>query len=177
MKIKTDLILGLAVFAIFVIANSGFSQDQAAPTANQATETQNTAEPQWVWAEVTSVDAAGRQLNIKYLDYETDTEKEISLSTDDSTTYENVKSLDELKPQETVSIDYIITADGKNLAKNINVEKSETTPPPAGETVTTPPAQAGGAPNPAEAPANTANNQMKPEETGPSSNEQAPSQM
>lgn len=64
---------------------------------------------------------------IRYLDYETDTEKEISVGVDDKTTYENIKSLEEIKPQDAVSVDYIVNTDGKNIAKNINLEKNEGT--------------------------------------------------
>ena len=85
------------------------------------------AETQWVWGEVVSVDAASNQISVKYLDYETDEEKEMSLSIDPRATFENVSTLDELKSGDSVSIDYIINKDGKNVAKVISVEKPEDT--------------------------------------------------
>ncbi|MGE5197866.1 MAG: hypothetical protein ACM3IL_05105 [Deltaproteobacteria bacterium] len=120
MKLR-GLIFGAALTMIFIGATSCFSQEESIKTAPP----ENIPELQWVWAEVVSVDPANNQLNIRYLDYETDTEKEMTVSIDDKTTYENVKSLSEIKPQDTVSIDYIVTSDGKNVARNINAEKSE----------------------------------------------------
>ncbi|MDD5155178.1 MAG: hypothetical protein PHF11_01670 [Candidatus Omnitrophica bacterium] len=126
MKLKTGLILVVMIFSAFVSVNSVFSQDEAAPAANPAAAPQAaTQEPQWVWAEVVSIDSANHQMNVKYLDYEADTEKEMIIAADDNTTYENLNSFSEIKPQDTVSVDYIVTADGKNIAKNINVEKPE----------------------------------------------------
>jgi len=99
-----------------------------APAATESQQTPIVAEPevQWLWGEVVSVDTNAKQMTVKYLDYETDTEKEMNIKADDKTTYENVKSLDEIKVQDTLSIDYIV-ADGKNIAKNISVETNGST--------------------------------------------------
>jgi hypothetical protein len=86
-------------------------------------------EMQWLWGEVVSVDPSKNVLVVKYLDYEADAEKEMSLSVDEKTTFENSKSLDEIKPQDTVSIDYMSAGEGKVLAKNISVEKPEPVAP------------------------------------------------
>jgi len=85
-------------------------------------------ETQWLWGEVISADATSGQLLVKYIDYETDNEKEITLVTSAETTYENVAALAEIKPKDTASIDYLVTSDGKNLAKHISVERIETPP-------------------------------------------------
>lgn len=83
------------------------------------------AETQWIWGDVVSVDKASRKITVRYLDYETDTEKEITIVADDNTRYENARSFDEIKPQDTLSIDYTIGTDGSNIARNISVEKPE----------------------------------------------------
>jgi hypothetical protein len=85
------------------------------------------ADMPWVWAEVQSIDRANNQITVKYLDYETDTEKEMVIGVDEKTAFENAKSLNDIKPQDTVSIDYISGADGINTARTINVEKGEGT--------------------------------------------------
>jgi len=90
-----------------------------------------------VWGEVVSTNPINNELLVKYVDYDTDSEKEITISTDDKTTYENAKSIDEIKVGDSVSIDYEISADGKNLAKNISLEKPETIEEPSA-TETTP---------------------------------------
>jgi len=120
------MILVLGIMFSFILISTGliFSQEQAAEKP-PAQEVPSEPETQWIWGEVVSVDTAARKILVKYLDYETDTEKEINIDVDDKTTYENVKSVDEIKPQDTLSIDYIINPDGRNIAKNISVEKPE----------------------------------------------------
>lgn len=130
MRQKLYLILGIAVVLILSAAGAGFSQEAEAVEETPLTETlpeaQMGLDTQWLWGGVVSVDVQNNELLVKYLDYETDQEKEITISVDDKTTYENIGSLIEIKPQDTVSIDYLVSAEGKNVAKNISVEKPET---------------------------------------------------
>ena len=86
-------------------------------------------EVQWTLGTVVSVDLENKTLLVKYLDYETDSEKEINITVNDKTTLENVHSLEEIKPEDTVSIDYMVNADGKNIAKNIGLERLEESEP------------------------------------------------
>jgi len=105
---------------------------QVSTTGQEVVVPQNTAtvlppsesEIQWVWGEVVSVDPAAKSLTLKYLDYETDQEKEVTIGANEKTTFENVKTIDEIKAKDTLSIDYTV-ADGKNTAKNISLEKPE----------------------------------------------------
>ncbi|MCX5709475.1 MAG: hypothetical protein NT088_01935 [Candidatus Omnitrophica bacterium] len=101
---------------------------EVAPSAQDAgvvaSAVQSEPEILWVWGEVTAVDAVNKTLTLKYLDYETDQEKDINISVDDKTTYESVKSLDEIKIKNTLSVDYT-AKDGINIAKNISLEKGE----------------------------------------------------
>ena len=124
MKIRINFILWFIFSFILISTGIVFSQEQASekPPAQEAP-----VEPEmlWVWGDVVSMDTAAKKMSVKYLDYETDTEKEINIIVDDKTTYENVKSIDEIKPQETLSVDYIINPDGNNIARNISVEKPE----------------------------------------------------
>lgn len=124
MKRKTGLILVIAASLIFIGANLIFSQEST-EQGGAVPETQSEPETQWVWGEVNTLDTQNKMIVVKYLDYETDQEKEISINTDDKTTYENIKSLDEIRPKDTVSVDYIVSPDGKNIARNISVEKPE----------------------------------------------------
>lgn len=133
MKIKMILVLEIMFSFLLITTGIVFSEEQTQqnPPTQVTQPTQPTQEipsepeTQWIWGEVVSVDTAARKILVKYLDYETDTEKEINIDVDDKTTYENVKSVDEIKPQDTLSIDYIINPDGRNIAKNISVEKPE----------------------------------------------------
>ena len=111
------VVMGLAVGVLY-------AQDPAAKD-EITIATELPMETQWIWGEVVSLDAQMNEVTIKYLDYETDQDKQMVVAVDDKTTYENVKSLVELKPNDTLSIDYEVTAEGKNLAKNIGLEKME----------------------------------------------------
>jgi hypothetical protein len=123
MKFRNTLISGVFVFLTLLATGPAFSQERV--TSGPATGTVVEEDLQWVWGEVVSLDAPNRSIKIKFLDYETDTEKEMTVTVDDKTAYENVKAFEEIKPQDTLSVDYAVSTDGKNLAKNINVEKPE----------------------------------------------------
>lgn len=138
MREKRGFGLAVAVALVLINFNIAFSQEQAAQTEPvSAAETAPvaptvaTVEAQWVWGEIVSVDAAKGEFAVRYLDYETDQEKEMTLSADDKTIYENAQSLADIKPKDTLSIDYVVNADGNNIAKNISVEKAEALPEPA----------------------------------------------
>lgn len=133
MALKTGFVLGITVSLILISTSFVFSQEQAAQEQAEepaAQESPSESEILWLWGEVASVDLEKSQLLIKYLDYDTDEEKEIKININDQTTYENVKSVDEIKPQDTVSIDYITDSEGNNIAKNISIEKLEESPVP-----------------------------------------------
>lgn len=87
-----------------------------------------TSEIQWLWGEVVSVDSQKNEITIKYLDYETDTEKEMKVSVDETVVYENVKSINDIKTDDIISVDYAFSPDGRYIAKNISIEKSENKP-------------------------------------------------
>ena len=129
MKLEKYLVL-ILIAASLILLNAGLSLAQEGVTATQAPTVEQILAPsepeiQWLWGEVTSVDITNKTLLVKYLDYETDSEKEMTTNIDDKTTYENVKAIDEIKPLDTVSIDYIVNSEGNNIAKNISVEKPE----------------------------------------------------
>ncbi|TAN62654.1 hypothetical protein EPN16_01080 [bacterium] len=81
----------------------------------------------WVWGEVKSVDGAASTLTVTYMDYQTNEEKDLSLTVDSQTEFEGVKDLSEIKPGNTSSIDYIVK-DSKNIVRHISIEEMETMP-------------------------------------------------
>jgi hypothetical protein len=122
-KVCLGLILCLSILVLW--AKVSFTQEaQTQPLTEEKVQETPQEEIQWVWGEVVSVDANNNQINVKYFDYETDLEKEMTLSLDKDTRYEGVASLLDIKPQDTVSIDYIIK-EGKNITQQVNVEKFE----------------------------------------------------
>lgn len=125
------VVLCLLVFLSYSVAfGEGEAVVAPAQQENTAAEVQNDANMQWVWGEVSSVDSANNTIQVKYLDYETDQEKEIVIGVDQNTGYENVAGIAEIKPDAIVGIDYIVSGEGKNIAKNIGVEIEEQTPSP-----------------------------------------------
>ncbi len=83
------------------------------------------ADLQWLWGEIVSVSSQSKEMKVKYIDYESDTEKEVSIYVDEKTTFENVDTLDAIKPQDGVSIDYVISDAGRFIARNVSLEKAE----------------------------------------------------
>ncbi len=128
----------LTVLLVLIGINTAFSQEQdiqaqpaaAAEQANVVSSVAAVTNPefQWVWGEVASLDANKSEFVVKYLDYETDQEKEMTITVDDKTTYENAQSFSDIKPKNTLSIDYVVSPDNKNIAKNISVEEIEVAP-------------------------------------------------
>jgi|GEM_PF-817632 len=117
---RTGVILTV-ITGLLIFLGTGFALAQQEKLSAQDAA----AEIQWIWGEVVSVDPAAKSFAVKYLDYDTDMEKQMTMSVDDKTGFENSKSLADMKIQDTVSIDYVIGGDGKNVARNISVEKIE----------------------------------------------------
>ncbi len=126
MKIKITAIMALLVLTGVFLALAEDDTGSQNPVVSTSQEN-NDSSAQWVWGEVTAVDAQNKALTLKYLDYEADQEKEISLIADETTNYENVKSLDEIQPKDNLSVDYV-SKDGNNIAKSISLEKAESAP-------------------------------------------------
>ena len=130
----------IVILSLLILTGAGFalSEDQTAttntipapvPSVEQATPQESSDSPntQWVWGEVTGVDAQNKSVSLKYLDYETDQEKDMAIATDELTSYDNANSLGEIQPKDNISVDYVVK-DGKNIAKTIGLEKAENAP-------------------------------------------------
>jgi hypothetical protein len=126
MKRETGFVLILSVFLALLspIVSCAQEKIEADIKTEEAEETSVEPEVQWLWGEVVSVNAQNKVFSVKYFDYETEAEKDITLNVDDKTAYESVQSIDEIKAKDTVSVDYIVTG-GSSIAKNISVEKAE----------------------------------------------------
>lgn len=119
---KRHMICAVCVLLCIGAGAQVFGEDGARPQESLNVVAESDIE--WLWGEVTAVDPAAKIVTIKYLDYELDQEKEIVISTDDKTTYENIASFAEIKTSDTLSVDYSI-AGQKNIARNISVEKAD----------------------------------------------------
>lgn len=117
MSYKKAVILTGFIILNIITTLTVFAEEPIAPPAQDINQTQ------WAWGEVTVLDAQGKTITLKYLDYETDQEKDLVLAVDEKTNFENIASLDEIKVKDTLSVDYITAPDGSNIAKNINFEK------------------------------------------------------
>ena len=122
-------IILIVVSALFAFAEEPVvAPKDVTVSADQQAVPKNANDTQWAWGEVTNVDLAAKTLTLKYLDYESDQEKDLVLTVDEKTTFENIKTLDDVKIKDTLSIDYVVAADGKNIAKNINFEQPDAVP-------------------------------------------------
>lgn len=128
MRVKLGTILAIIGLCVFINANLVLAQEPVVinPPVVLAPQEDEDSDVQWVWGEVAGLDVANKIITLKYLDYETSEEKQISLVVNSLTGYESVKSLEEIGLKDTLSVDYIIS-NGKNIAKNISLEKPENT--------------------------------------------------
>jgi hypothetical protein len=117
-RVRIFLCLSLVLFIGVAL---GFAQDEG--EAEAVKQESKDSDVQWFWGEVVSIDLKNNVVIIKHLDHEDNQEKESPISVDSGTVCENFKSLEEIKPLDFLSIDYVINSDGKNVAKNINLDK------------------------------------------------------
>lgn len=82
---------------------------------------------EWVWGEVVSVNSAEKSVDLKYIDYETDSEKRVVLTVNEKTKLENIPSFEYIKTGQTLSIDYYVS-DGKNEASVVSLEQVDEIP-------------------------------------------------
>ncbi|MFA4843286.1 MAG: hypothetical protein WC658_05595 [Candidatus Omnitrophota bacterium] len=126
---KGILVVGILVLFVLFAGYPAFCQEQVSqPQAAVISESAAAQEQETEFipaGEVLSVDLQKNEMLVKHLDLDSDQDKETAITVDDKTAYENIKSLAEVKPKDSVTIDYIITAEGKNLAKNITLEPPE----------------------------------------------------
>ena len=128
------IVIFVSVLFILMGTFFAFAQEVASPlndvvpTSTLGGSGNIPGDTQWVWGEVTNLDAQVGTFTLKYLDYENDQEKEIVLMVNENTSYENIKSFDEVKIKDTLSIDYKVAPDGNNLAKNITLERPDALP-------------------------------------------------
>lgn len=118
----------LLIFIVLTLAVS-YAQEpadaQIGPVLVTSVSPENKNDVGWIWGSVINLDNQNKRFSVKYFDYEADQEKEIVLSVDENTAFENFKSLDELKIEDTLSVDYLVGLDNKNIAKNISLEKPD----------------------------------------------------
>jgi len=128
MRRKKSLLI-FASFLLVYFSPLSFAQEgqlgQQPASGPEASTPANPVLAEWLYGEVNSVDIAGKALTMTYLDYDTDIEKQATVYTDAKTILENIKSIEEIKPQDMVSVDYMIGADNRNVAVSISVEKPE----------------------------------------------------
>lgn len=122
---KIRYILLIAALFIGINTSVALGEEGIIEQGGAVPDMRSDADTLWLWGEVVSIDIEKTQLLIKYLDYEADQEKEITITIDPKTTYENIKSFTEIKPKDTVSIDYVVEPGDRNIARNISVEKPE----------------------------------------------------
>jgi len=152
MSLKKSIFLFGFVVLMMATAEFTFAEDAAVITENpaaipsepvvitssQQNLSQKEGDIQWAWGEVVNLDSEAKQVTLKYFDYETDQEKDLVLVVDEKTAFENIQDFNALKLKDTLSIDYVIGAENKNIAKHINFEKPEASVSVAQENISAP---------------------------------------
>lgn len=141
---KSKLLVFALLGAVVVLPGGlGFAQEKPEIPVQDVPAVSSPEEENisWVWGEVKSVDPALSTATVIYMDYQTDEEKDLVLEVNTQTKFEGVEGLSLLKAGDTAGIDYTVI-DGKNIAKNISVEKIEAMPEVVEEPITEPAAEA-----------------------------------
>ncbi len=137
---KVVVLSGLAIVMMATVQIVLAEEEAVMPTdtvtipSNQQGSSQKESDMQWAWGEVANIDNQAQTVTLKYLDYETDQEKELVLVVDEKTVFENIKDFYQLKEKDTLSVDYMVGVDNKNIAKTISFENpddSSSAPVPA----------------------------------------------
>ncbi len=127
---KVYFLIGVAIFML-AARQTMWAQELPVSTSaveimtNQPVSLEQEKDIKWAWGEVVNLDGQSGAVTLKYLDYETDQEKELVLFIDEKTTFENVVNFAELKLNDTLSIDYVVGSDNRNIAENISLENPE----------------------------------------------------
>ena len=140
MKLRISLITMALIFMALVVTGISFAEDADIVHGGAYPQEKNEFQMQWAWGEVTAVDPASGTLAVKYFDYDAGQDKELNVTVDEKTSYENISKIDDLKPGQNVSVDYSVLAEGKNIARNISLEKVEDAGTPTKTEETTAPA-------------------------------------
>jgi Cu/Ag efflux protein CusF len=132
-------ILAMVIIGFFAV--QGYCQDNQS-SANQNTTpaaavavaptpatTEKASQPQEIsiYGEVKTVNPSAGSITVQYYDYDSDEEKSIDIVTDAGTKMENAATINDIKQGNWADIIYT-SADGKNTAKSIIVEKEEEAP-------------------------------------------------
>ena len=133
----------LAVLTIILFTLQGFCQEnQVSNNQNASQVTSETASPSQaknseienpqeisIYGKITSVNIATSSVVVQYYDYDSDNEKSVEITVDNSTKMEGILNINGIKEGNWADIDYGV-ANGKNMAKSIAIE-GEDTPPDA----------------------------------------------
>lgn len=118
--------ISLLAAATLLAAAACFAQEESKEQQplSSALEQQELA-PKWLWGEVIAIDAPGKKLQVRYADFETDTDQETTLQVAPKTVIEGAAGFDDIKVGDTLSVDYSLSPEGFNLAEMISVERIE----------------------------------------------------
>lgn len=111
----------LSVILCFAFLGLSYAQEITAPAA--ATAATPATEAQEAYGEVVSVDVATASITVTEYDYEKDEDVNNTYVIDKSATYENVKSLGEVKVGDWVALTIKPQSEGKNIATSVYVER------------------------------------------------------
>lgn len=121
-KYKENIFLIIILSVLFIGANTAFSQDSVPAEQSGEVVTQNS---QWAMGEIINVDSAANKFDLKEYDFDSETEKTITVTVTGQTNYVNALALTDLKSGDVVSVDYRVGPQGDNIADNVSLEKEQ----------------------------------------------------
>lgn len=77
-----------------------------------------------IYGEIKSVNTATSSIVVQYYDYDNDKDKSVEITTDNNTKMEGGLTINDVNQGDWVDINYTV-ADGKNIAKSIEIEKED----------------------------------------------------
>jgi len=134
--------LSFVICAVITLAAvSAFSQSTA-PEKPAAPAVDTQSKETSIYGEVQSVNAAAGTVSVQYYDYDSDSEKTVEIVIGKDVKMENAAAVGDIKKGDWVDVTYT-SAEGKNSAKAVSVEKEESATEPAGGDKASAPAGAG----------------------------------
>ena len=128
----------LAILVVGLVVSQGYCQENqvsnnqdtsqvagetAAPVQTESVKAANPEEIS-IYGEIKSVNIATNSITVKYYDYDSDNEKSVEITADNTTKIEGVSTMNDIKQESWSDINYTVV-NGKNIAKSIIVEKED----------------------------------------------------
>ncbi len=122
---RVALVCVIGILSLLLIQGIAIAQGAKDPEAAPAAAKQSGPKTESIYGEVLALKEDGSSMTVQYYDYDTDEEKNVEISADKNTKFENASALKDVKKGDWVDAAYGVGEAGKNVASSISVEKEE----------------------------------------------------